>query len=41
MHAHEFYISIPNMGDKYSYDINTHLCIRTIEILKQQCIKFL
>jgi len=42
MHAHEYYISIPTIVDKiYSYNINTHSCIRTKEILKQKCIKFL
>lgn len=30
MYAHEYYISLPTMGDKiYSYNINIHSCIRT------------
>lgn len=41
MHAYEYYISIPTMDDEYRYTINTQSYIRTIEILKQQCIKFL
>jgi len=41
VHAYEYYISIPTIDDEYRYKINIQSYIRTMETLKQQCIKFL